>query len=87
MKPQNDIALKRLEKLCANSDDISDQVFADLIYCALTDWNISEQSFRDHFGLSRDTIHRWTTGKNLPQPNIRPVVLQWVYEQVSNQKS
>ncbi|MBV1929142.1 MAG: hypothetical protein KUG81_06475 [Gammaproteobacteria bacterium] len=84
MKYQNEIALKKLEKVCSASADIPDQIFADLIYTALTDWNISEQSFRDTFALSGETVQRWTTQKNLPQPDIRPVILQWVKEQTSN---
>lgn len=87
MKHQNDISLKRLEKLCSTSADIPDQIFADLIYSALTDWNIPEQSFRDAFALSHETVQRWTTQKNLPQPDIRPVILQWIKEQVSISQS
>lgn len=59
-----------------------DQSFADAVYTAVSRFNIHEQLFRDAFGLSEGAVERWTTGKNLPQPVIRPKILQWIAEQL-----
>jgi len=55
-------------------------LFSDLLYRAISEWQIPEQELRDTFGLSHGAVEKWTTGKNLPQPNIRPYVLKWIYQ-------
>jgi len=65
-----------LDAGCLDSD------FAEIIYTALTEWCIPEQDFRDSFGLTKDAVHRWSMRQNLPQPDVRPVILKWLKEQL-----
>lgn len=64
------------------NNTISDADFADFIYTALTIHGVSQDAFRDHFGLSKDAVERWILGKNLPQPMVRAKVLAWVAQQL-----
>lgn len=66
----------------AQSGDVSDNAFAEAVYTAISRFNIHEQLFRDAFGLTQGAVERWTTGKNLPQPEIRPKILQWIAGQL-----
>ncbi len=61
---------------------ISNAEFADVIYEATTRWGLSEQGFRDAFGLTAGAVGRWTTLSNLPQPDIRPIIFKWIMEEI-----
>lgn len=71
----------KISKLAA-APTVSDQDFAEAVYDALAITGISEDSFRDHFGLTKDAVHRWTQGQSLPQPMIRGKVLGWILAQL-----
>lgn len=79
-------ASERLKPLC-EAEEVEDAAFADVIYSALSDWGITEIEFRDAFGLTEGAVHRWSTMNNLPQPDIRPIVLQWVRGEVQKKLS
>lgn len=66
----------------AGNNPIGDAAFADLIYTAISTYGVSQDAFRDHFGLSKDAVERWILGKNLPQPIVRAKVLAWVAQQL-----
>ena len=73
--------LKHLEKklnTLLGQPDISDGDFAQAVYDIVSSGAVSEQQLRDEFGLTGGAVTRWTTGKNLPQPDIRPIILRWV---------
>jgi len=73
--------LKHLEKKLngfLNQSDIADGDFAQAVYDIVSSGAVSEQQLRDEFGLTGGAVTRWTTGKNLPQPDIRPIILRWV---------
>ena len=72
---------KRLAKLAAQKD-VSDGEFADVVYTAVSRFGIDETAFRDTFGLSKGTVERWTMGKNMPQPVIRPKILGWILQKM-----
>ena len=73
--------LKQLEKklnALLRQPKISDGDFAQAVYDIVSCGAVSEQQLRDEFGLTGGAVSRWTTGKNLPQPDIRPIILRWV---------
>ena len=72
---------KRLEKLSAQSV-ITDADFADVVYTAITEFGISEEDFRDTFGMTKGAVERWMNVKNLPQPSVRAKILAWVESQL-----
>ncbi len=72
---------KRLEKLAAQSA-ISDADFADTVYDAMAEFGISEDDFRDTFGMTKGAVERWITLKNLPQPVVRGKILSWIKDQL-----
>lgn len=61
---------------------ITDADFADAIYTAQSQFGIDETQFRSTFGLSAGAVERWCTRKNLPQPTVRPAILEWVITQL-----
>lgn len=67
----------RLKKIVA-AKAASDAEFADIVYIALSKFGIDETAFRDAFGLSKDAVDRWTQLKNLPQPFVRPKIIEWI---------
>ncbi|TNE28081.1 MAG: hypothetical protein EP349_08330 [Alphaproteobacteria bacterium] len=72
--------LKQLEKklnTLLRQSDISDSDFAQAVYDIVSSGAVSEQQLRNEFGLTGGAVTRWTTGKNLPQPDIRPIILRW----------
>lgn len=72
--------LKHLEKKIGallRQSAISDSDFAQAVYDIVSCGAVSEQQLRDEFGLTGGAVTRWTTGKNLPQPDIRPIILRW----------
>lgn len=80
--------LKQLEKklnTLLRQPDISDGDFAQAVYDIVSSGAVSEQQLRDEFGLTGGAVSRWTTGKNLPQPDIRPIILRWVLVQMHGQ--
>lgn len=83
--PNNIISLeresfrKRLANLAGNTT-VDDDVFADIIYETITKFGISQDDFRDTFGLSKSAVERWMLRQNLPQSNIRPKIILWIKE-------
>ena len=73
-------SLKRFRERLSATDPIADAEFADVIYQATTSWGISDTKFRDAFGLTCGAVGRWTTMKNLPQPNVRSIIFKWIGE-------
>ncbi len=65
--------------------EVGDDDFSDSIYTAITAFGLTEDDFREGFGLSKGAVDRWTTRKNLPQPTVRPHVLAWVAAQLANE--
>ena len=61
---------------------LDDARFAEIIHKALGDWGIAEDEFRDEFALSQSTVLRWSSGHNLPQPLVRPVIVEWVCDRL-----
>lgn len=61
---------------------LDDARFAEIIHRALGDWRMSEDAFRDEFALSESTVLRWSSGRNLPQPMIRPVIVEWICDRL-----
>lgn len=61
---------------------MEEEVFADIVYSALTRWHIAEDDFRDAFGLTEGAVHRWTQRQNLPQLKVRPLVIKWIREEM-----
>jgi hypothetical protein len=74
---------KRLSGL-VESGAIDDAVFADVIYTAMSKFGVDEGMFRDSFGLSRGAVDRWTQAQNLPQPAVRPKIIAWIKESLSD---
>ena len=72
---------KQLSKLL-EAQTIDDAVFADVIYTAMSKFAIDEGVFRDAFGLSQGAVDRWTQRQNLPQPLVRPKIIQWIKERL-----
>ena len=67
----------RLSKL-AEAGTVEDAVFADMIYTAISKFAITEEDFRDAFGLTKGAVDRWSQRQNLPQPAIRPKIMAWI---------
>lgn len=80
MRKNEEIRNKIIKSLSA--DRVADQDFADIVYTALADIGLSEQAFRDRYGLSAGTVERWTQGQNLPLSPVRRVILEWLQEQM-----
>lgn len=72
---------KKLDDMVKNGQ-IADGAFADAIYEAQSRFGLSEQQFRSAFGLSAGAVERWSMRKNLPQPSVRPAILEWVLAQL-----
>lgn len=70
-----------LSKLAA-AKAIEDAIFADVIYTAVSQFGVHEDTFRDTFGLTKGAVDRWTQQQNLPQPQIRSKILLWLKEQI-----
>lgn len=70
---------RKLANLAALQEN-SDTDFSEAIYTAVTRFGITETQFRDTFGLTKGAVERWTTQKNLPQPDVRPKVLGWILQ-------
>lgn len=72
---------KRLEPMIA-SGVITDADFADAVYTAQSQFGLDEARFRSAFGLSAGAVERWCMCKNLPQPSVRPAILEWMIAQL-----
>lgn len=68
---------EKLSKL-AETKAIDDSVFADMVYTAMSEFGLDDQTFRDAFGLSGGAVERWTQRQNLPQPIVRPKIILWI---------
>lgn len=71
--------LKRL----ISAKSVSDGDFADVIYRTLTAHGITVDALRDTFGITKDAADRWMNMQNLPQPNVRGKIIQWIFDQIS----
>lgn len=76
---------KRLNDL-VRSASVSDADFADAVYTSMTKFGVAEDAFRDTFGLTKGAVERWSTMKNLPQPAVRPKILEWLLTEIENGK-
>ncbi|TVQ84183.1 MAG: hypothetical protein EA357_03740 [Micavibrio sp.] len=72
-----------LQELSARTE-IGDGAFAEAVYAAVSSGFVTEEQFRREFGLSSGAVERWTTGKNLPQPEVRAVILRWAVSEIQN---
>ena len=68
--------------LLARRDDIADETFSKAVTRASADFGVEESTFRDAFGLSSGAVARWSNGKNLPHPLVRPKILGWLRQQL-----
>ncbi|MDF3023578.1 MAG: hypothetical protein K0R10_939 [Alphaproteobacteria bacterium] len=73
-------AFKRKLQTLAALPQNSDTEFAEAIYTATARFGITETQFRDTFGLTKGAVERWTTLKNLPQPDVRPKIIEWILQ-------
>lgn len=73
---------KTLERLAAQPE-IGEAEFAGIVYEAISAHGISEEKFRDTFGLTASAVERWTQRKNLPQPFVRPKIASWILGLIS----
>jgi hypothetical protein len=87
MSPDNVTSLpkeafrKKLKALAA-LHPVPDADFADAVYAAQSQFGVEESSFRATFGLTQGAVERWTMCKNLPQPSVRPAILEWIAGQL-----
>ena len=72
---------KRLTNFAAQKE-VADADFSDAVYTAISRYGVDEGAFRDTFALSKGAVERWTMGKNLPQPGIRPKILGWILQKI-----
>lgn len=72
---------KKLGALAA-AGSVADADFADAVYTAQSHFGLTEQQFRSAFGLSAGAVERWSMLKNLPQPSVRPAILEWILAQL-----
>lgn len=72
---------KRLTSLIA-AGVVTDADFADVIYAAQSQFGIDETQFRSGFALTAGAVERWCMRKNLPQPTVRPAILEWIMTQL-----
>lgn len=75
-------AFRRHLSTLSTQETVEDAAFADAVYTAISQFRVDATQFRDMFGLSKDAVERWTTLKNLPQPMIRPRILEWIIQQL-----
>lgn len=75
-------AFKKKLAVFAAQKDVSDADFSDAVYTAISRYGIEDSAFRDTFALSKGATERWTMGKNLPQPGIRPKILGWILQKM-----
>jgi hypothetical protein len=62
--------------------DIADETFSRAVTRASEDFGVGETAFRDAFGLSSGAVERWSNGKNLPHPLVRPKIMGWLRQQI-----
>jgi hypothetical protein len=70
----------KLGEFC--SGEVSDSEFADIIYAAISEWGISEEDFREMFGLTLGAVDKWASSQNLPLASVRPKIVKWIYDQI-----
>jgi len=75
-------AFRKKLKTLAAAQAVPDDAFADAVYTAQSQFGIEESSFRATFGLTQGAVERWTMCKNLPQPSVRPAILEWISGQL-----
>lgn len=73
-------AFKRKLQMLAALPQNSDTEFAEAVYTAVSRFGVTETQFRDTFGLTKGAVERWTTLKNLPQPDVRPKIIEWILQ-------
>ncbi|MEZ0262069.1 MAG: hypothetical protein ACAH80_13760 [Alphaproteobacteria bacterium] len=68
--------------LLEHGGHVADDTFAKAVTRARADFGVEESAFRDAFGLSSGAVARWSNGKNLPHPMVRPKILAWLRHQI-----
>lgn len=68
--------------LLAHGGHVADDTFAKAVTRASQDFGVEETAFRDAFGLSSGAVVRWSNGKNLPHPMVRPKIMGWLKTQI-----
>lgn len=56
--------------------------FTSLVGAAVERYGITPVMLTDQFGATRGTISRWISGKSLPHALVRPMIIDWIREQV-----
>lgn len=62
----------------------SKEYFHNVVCGAIEMSLIDCKSLAEKFGVNKGTISRWANKKTLPHPMVRPVIVEWVREQVKN---
>lgn len=56
----------------------NEQEFLDMIYNAVTRYDIPQVELAKQFRVNKATVHKWAHGKNAPHVNIRPQIAAWI---------
>jgi DNA-binding transcriptional regulator YiaG len=54
--------------------------FQKVIHAAVEQKYVAPADLADHFGVSRGTVSRWASGKNVPHAIARPIIIHWIHD-------
>jgi len=67
-----------------NPDPTSKEYFTAIVNIAHNEYDIPFSKFSEQFGISIPTLERWTNGENVPHRAMRPVVLEWLVDNLDS---
>ena len=59
-------------------DCLEDSGFQSVINTALELFVVTEEELSRYFNMSRVSVGRWKSGRNLPHPVLRRAVVDWI---------
>ncbi len=71
-----------ISKAVNGADDIDADKFAHFIYELISNGYITENIIRDEFGLTSGAVDRWILKNNLPQIDVRKIILKWIFDKI-----
>jgi hypothetical protein len=79
--------LRELVEQTKNALPEDHEAFVMILTRALALLEMSHQNLADEMRLSRTSIGRWVSGKNLPVKAIRGPILRWIMKQAEQKAS
>lgn len=72
--------------LLEDCDPSDDDTFTEIMHYALERYGFKAKQIAEKFEINSSTVGRWALGANKPHPLVRPLIVDWLKEQIKERE-